>query len=659
MRQDSGNHSIFPYFCPTLLQTMRMRYSFYQRLLGWTSVCLLLVLCACANMASPNGGPYDEDPPKFIGSMPLPNTTNFKGQKVELLFDELIQIDNPSENVIITPPQRELPIIRSAGRKIQVELLDTLKENTTYTIDFTNSIADNNEKNVLENFSFAFSTGDVIDSLEISGYVLNAENLEPMPGISIGLHSNLADSAFRKLPFDRTSRTNDRGRFTVRNIKPGTYRVYALNDVNRDYKFDQPGEDIAFLDSVVVPTFEPATRMDTTWVDSLTIDTIKAIAYTRFLPDNIELRLFKEKFERQYMTRPERPDEHRFILHFNIPVDTIPVPKPLNFEPEQADWYMEQPTDGGKNVTFWLTDSTVWKRDTLQMEITYPKSDSLGILQPQTDTIQTVLRRKGEQKRKKKKDDEPEIVFLNMTIDAPSDMDLFDTVSVVFDEPAIDLKKEVFRLEQEIDSVWTVVDFDFYQDSVNSLGYYIQRKWKYGESYQLSVDSAVIYSLYGKWNDKFQTKFKIKPEDSYGHLYINILGNDTVPAYVELLNTKDEPVRKATVKNGGVLFMDLKPDKYYARLVLDTNGNGIWDTGNYAEKRQPEEVFYCPKMYTIMQNFQVEETWNIRETPWLKQKPLDITKNKPKETTKKKRDYREEGRNKQSSSSNGLGGFSL
>ena len=467
---------ILSIFAQYYLQTMRIRKSFYQRLLGWTGVCMLLVLCACANMATPNGGPYDEDLPKFIGSTPLPNSTNYKGKKVELLFDELIQIDNPSENVIITPPQRELPIIQSAGRKIQVELLDTLKENMTYTIDFTNSIADNNEKNVLENFSFAFSTGDVIDSLEISGYVLNAENLEPMPGISIGLHSNLADSAFQKLPFDRTSRTNDRGRFTVRNIKPGTYRVYALNDVNRDYKFDQPGEDIAFLDSVVVPTFEPATRMDTTWVDSLTIDTIKQVAFTRFLPDNIELRLFKEKFERQYMTRPERPDEHRFILHFNVPVDTVPAPVPLNFEPEQADWYLEQPTDGGKNITFWLTDSTVWKRDTLQMEITYPKSDSLGILQPQTDTIQTVLRRRGEQKRKKKKNGEPEIVFLNMTIDAPSDMDLFDTVSVVFDEPPVELKKEFFHLEQEIDSVWTTVDFDFYQDSINSLGYYIQRK---------------------------------------------------------------------------------------------------------------------------------------------------------------------------------------
>lgn len=270
---------------------------------GLACVCTIL-LYACANIGNPNGGPYDELPPKFVSSIPVPNSTNYKGQKVEILFDELVQLDNPSENVIITPPQREMPIIRSAGKKVQVELLDSLKENMTYTIDFTNSIADNNEKNVLENFTFAFSTGDVIDSLEISGTVLNAENLEPMPGISIGLHSNLADSAFRTLPFDRTSRTNDKGQFTVRNIKPGKYRIYALNDVNRDYKFDQPGEDIAFLDSVFVPTFTMATRQDTLWKDSLTIDTIQTIHYTRFLPDDIRLRLFKEKFERQYMTRP-------------------------------------------------------------------------------------------------------------------------------------------------------------------------------------------------------------------------------------------------------------------------------------------------------------------------------------------------------------------
>ena len=231
----------------------------------------MVTMYSCANMASPNGGPYDETPPKFISSLPAPNQTNYKGKKVEILFDELVQLDKPSENVIITPPQMQLPVIRAAGKKVVVELKDTLKENTTYTIDFTNSISDNNEKNVFENFSFAFSTGDVIDTLEVSGILLNAENLEPMPGITIGLHKNLEDSAFVKLPFDRTSRTNDKGQFTIRNISPGSYRIFGLNDVNRDYKFDQPGEEIAFNDSIIIPSLELTTRQDTLWKDSLTI----------------------------------------------------------------------------------------------------------------------------------------------------------------------------------------------------------------------------------------------------------------------------------------------------------------------------------------------------------------------------------------------------
>lgn len=226
---------------------------------------------------------------------------------MEILFDELVQLDKPSENVIITPPQMQLPVIRAAGKKVVVELKDTLKENTTYTIDFTNSISDNNEKNVFENFSFAFSTGDVIDTLEVSGILLNAENLEPMPGITIGLHKNLEDSAFVKLPFDRTSRTNDKGQFTIRNISPGSYRIFGLNDVNRDYKFDQPGEEIAFNDSIIIPSLELTTRQDTLWKDSLTIDTIRTVAYTRYFPDDIELRLFKEDFVRQYLLKPELP----------------------------------------------------------------------------------------------------------------------------------------------------------------------------------------------------------------------------------------------------------------------------------------------------------------------------------------------------------------
>ena len=610
---------------------------------------LLAALYSCANMATPNGGPYDETPPRFVSSTPAPNQTNYNGKKIEILFDELVQLEKPSENVIITPPQMEMPIVRSAGRKVVVELKDSLQPNTTYTIDFTNSIVDNNEKNVLENFSFAFSTGAGIDTLEVAGTLLNAENLEPMPGVTIGLHSNLADSAFVTLPFVRTSLTNDKGEFTIRNISPGTYHIFALNDVNRDYKFDQPGEEIAFLDSLIVPTFELASRQDTIWKDSLTIDTIRTLGYTHFYPDQLELRLFKEKFERQYMLKPERTQENRVTLRFNAPLDTIPEPIPVNFAPEEEDWFFIQQEEEGKTLHFWLTDSTVWKQDTLLMAVTYPKSDSLNILQAQTDTVQFLMRRRPVKKAKKKSDEPEPTVFLGMTIDAPRSMDLFDTISVVFDEPVLELAGDHFYLDQKVDSVWQPVDFEFFPDTANSLGFFLRRPWKYGEEYRLEVDSATIYSLYGKWNDLFSQEFKIKKEDEYGHLYINIVGADTT-AFVELLNNNDQPVRKAKVKDGGVLFMDLKPDKYYARLVLDVNGNGVWDTGKYAEKRFPETVYYCPKPFNIMQNWQVEETWDVQATPLTRQKPLDITKNKPKEATQKKRDYKNEG--KQSSSQN-------
>ena len=432
------------------------------------------------------------------------------------------------------------------------------------------------------------------------------------------------------------------------------YHIFALNDVNRDYKFDQPGEDIAFLDSVIVPSFELTTRQDTTWKDSLTIDTIRTVGYTRFFPDNIELRLFKEKFERQYMVKPERPDEKYFTLRFNTKLDTVPVPVPINFTPEDSTWYFVQQTEGGTAVNYWLADSTVWKQDTLQVQVSYPKSDSLNILRPQTDTVQLVLRRRPAEKKKKKKKDEPDpVVFLGMQVDAPGSMDLFDTISVTFNEPVLDINKDMFFLDQKIDTVWNTVDFDFFPDSTNSLNYFIRRSWKYGEEYRIEVDSAAIHSLYGKWNDFFTGEFKIKKEDEYGHLYLNINGVDTT-AFVELLSTGDAPVRKAKVKDGGVLFMDLKPDKYYARIVIDTNGNGVWDTGNYAKKRQPEEVYYSPKMYEIMQNWQVEETWNVNSTPLAKQKPLEITKNKPKEATKKKRNYKDESQ--QSSSRNNSSG---
>lgn len=624
----------------------------------WVMAIASLMLYACANMASPNGGPYDEVPPKFISSTPAPGQLNYKGKKVEILFDELVQVDKPTENVIVTPPQMSQPVIRANGRRVVVALEDTLKENTTYTIDFTNSIADNNEKNVLQNFSFAFSTGPTIDTLQISGILLDAATLEPMSGITVGVHTNLADSAFTTTPFVRTSRTNERGQFTIRNMAPGTYRIYALEDVMRSYAYTQPGQQIAYSDSLIVPSFELTTRQDTTWKDSLTIDTIMTVPYTHFFPDNIELRLFKEKVERQYMLRPERNDEKILTLRFNAPVEQYPEPVPVNFEPE-GNWYFVQAEEEGRTIKYWLTDSLVWQQDTLQIAVDYLKSDSLNVLRPQTDTVSLSMRRRPQatQKKSKKADGPKPIEFLGLSATPTGTMEMTDTLSLTFAEPIAQLDSSLLRLEQLVDSVWTPVDFRFFPDSTNALRYFLLRPWNYAEEYQLSIDSATIYSVYGRWNNTLKNAFKVKKEDDYGHLYINVIGVDTT-AFVELLNNSDLPVRKAKVKDGGALFMDLKPDKYYARLTIDLNGNGQWDTGNYAEKRQPEQVFYCPKLFQVMQNWQVEETWDVTAVPLQQQKPMEITKNKPKEITKKKRDYRNEGRSS-SSSSRGSGMGSL
>ena len=255
---------------------------------------LVLSIYSCANMSRPGGGPRDETPPLFVKSTPAPGALNVSKQRVEIEFDEIIQVESPGEKVIVSPPQKDMPEIRASGRKVTVELKDSLLPNTTYTIDFSDAIVDNNEKNPLYSFAYSFSTGPTIDSLQVSGILLNASDLEPVTGMLVGLHSNLDDSAFQKLPLERIASSDELGHFTIRNVAPGKYRLFALKDLNRDYKFDNPSEEIAFFDSIVVPTADVKLHVDTLWKDSVTIDTIieyNHISHPDFIEEGTVLRL--------------------------------------------------------------------------------------------------------------------------------------------------------------------------------------------------------------------------------------------------------------------------------------------------------------------------------------------------------------------------------
>ena len=599
-------------------------------------------LYACASQGNPGGGPYDIMPPRFVSSTPEPNAVGFTGNRIEIIFDELIQLEKPAERVIITPPQRQLPVIRAQGNKIRIEFKDELLPNTTYTIDFTDAISDNNEKNVLEGFTFAFSTGETLDSLIIAGRLLNAENLEPMPNILIGLHTNLDDSAFFTLPFVRTTKTNDQSKFWVRNVSHGTYRIFALNDLNRDYKFDQPGEAIAFYDSLITPTFRHEIRLDTIWKDTakIEIDSVLEVPYTRFLPDDILLFLFQEDFVRQFMARPERNDAHKFTLPFNAPVTSLPEITLLDNEEESGKWYIPEIAPNRKSITYWITDSLVFQRDTLKLEVNYLKTDSMNLLSPVTDTLKLYQRVKAKPVKPKKGEAE-KIDFLGITISGSATMDVFDTLRITFSEPLLSFDSQLIRIEEKVDTLWEARDFPILADSLNPRSFWINKKWPYSREYRISIDSAAFTSIYGKWNDKKQSTFKLKNEEDYGHLYVTVEGTGEFPGVGELLDASDKVVRRAILRNGELAFPNLKPAKYYLRYIVDWNGNERWDTGNFRERRQPEPVFYYHDFFDIRQNWDIEQTWNIHEIPVYRQKPLEITKSKQQQKNSNRAKYEE------------------
>lgn len=211
------------------------------------------VLVSCASIGNPSGGPRDEDPPIFVKGNPAPGALNVKKQKVELEFDELVNVKDAFSKVVVSPVSKSVPRVSSQGRKVIVQFTDTLVPNTTYTIDFADAIEDNNENNKLQGFTYSFSTGDVLDTLQISGMVLSADALEPQQGMLVGVYSNLADSAFSTLPFERVTKTDDRGRFSVQGLAPGEYRIFALADVDNDYKRANPEEAMAFYDVTLSP----------------------------------------------------------------------------------------------------------------------------------------------------------------------------------------------------------------------------------------------------------------------------------------------------------------------------------------------------------------------------------------------------------------------
>ena len=617
----------------------------------------LLVVIACASMGTPDGGPYDEEPPVLMEAKPHIGATNVKSSKITLEFDENIKLVNAFENVVVSPPQIQMPVIKSSGKRVSVELMDTLLPNVTYSIDFGNAIVDNNEGNPYEDFAYYFSTGDAVDTLAVSGTVLNAQDLEPIKGITVGLHSCIDDSAFTKLQFERVSRTDSKGHFIIKGIAPGKYRVYALSEANNNYLFDQKSETLAFMDTYVSPSASPAIRPDTVWRDSVTIDTIKQVSYTRFRPDDLVLRAFKEDFYAQYLVKSPRDSHNKLTLYFAEANEEIPLIEGLDFDSDGA--YVIENSVNNDTLTLWFKDSVVYRADTLTMRVTYNVADSLGNMVAKSDTIYASPKRRWEkvveqQNEKLEKDrkeflkkakrnenyDEnnpPEYIpptkDIKVRFSGSSSMDVNATISFTFDEPLEKLDTMGIHLSKKVDSLWVPVEYVLYPDR-NIRKYNLYAEWRPGESYLVEADSATFIGLYGGVSNKFTQEISFRTLEEYAVLYLDIPGTGN-NAYVQLMNKSDAIVQEEKTENNKCAFYFIRPGIYYLRLFIDDNGNGIWDTGEYEKGRQPERVYYYDRPLELRAFFEyTQDDWDIN-SPLDKQKPLEITKQKPDKERKK------------------------
>lgn len=606
-----------------------------------------LLTAACASIGRPEGGPRDEVAPVFVRSTPVMGALNVDRTRLDLWFDENLKLEDPNNKVVISPVQKENARVNANGRHLTVEFRDTLRDTTTYVIDFADAIRDLNEGNILDGFSFDFSTGDHIDTLSVSGMVFQARNLEPAQGMVVGVYSNLADSAVSTLQLERVAKTNQYGQFTIRGLKPGNYNVFAIDDRNHDWHWDR-SEDIAFFPMSVSPSVHPVEVSDTLR-GSDGADSIVVRQGWEYLPNDLLLTWFNENYRSQYLRDNKRPDQRYLEFKFGAPVDTMPEFTIVNGPyagRRLEDYTIMETRQERDSMIYWLRDTVLVNQDSLLLSARYQKTDSLDRLVWQTDTLKMFWKR-PKVKEKKQKDKEkndttavdsiPEIPFLDFKPTANGSQDLNLPMTFESPSPLMPVPDNGWRLEIARDTLWVPVPAArFEADSVSPRRMVLTTDWEEGSKYRMTIDSTAVSDIYGVFTKEIRHEFTTKKLEDYGNILLHITDlqglalPDSVQVVVELLSSSDQPVATVVADKGGwAQFSFITPGTYYARGIIDLNHDGKWTTGNYGEKRLPEDVFYYSKKLQLRKNWDLEQDWSLLDTPVDAQKPMEIKKNRP------------------------------
>ncbi len=544
----------------------------------------------CANTTTPpTGGPKDTIPPVLLKTAPLPGTVNVPTHKTQIkfTFDEYVVVKDPN-NIFLSPPLEKKPKYKMQGKSLVVSFESDLDSNTTYTLDITGAVADNNEGNFFEGFTLVFSTGDQIDSMGMTGLVQDCNTLKPIKGATVLLYKDHADSAVFLHRPNAAAKTDEWGFFSLRNIQDTVYRVYAIRDANNNNIYEPDQESIAFLDE----PYRPVTVFNDSLYEFKKFN-MKDTALCLARKNDVELNVFREKPSKQFIVKKERVGLRTAFLTFMAPGVNIHSMKVKGLPAEKLISQINPQKD---SLELWVNDQRKMP-DTLFLDINYDKTDTLGELVPTDETVKLALSKEMRAELQKSsqrnvKHEDTIAVFKSVadptTIEQygfrlefkyPLIQEAWDSLTFWSVNPRQQEKKEKFKVSRDPDNLrlYTVMPTE---------------KLMQGFDYHLKIPYRKFRDVNGYYNDSTELKVTLPNDEKLSSISMELSHVGKNRYIVDLLTEKrDKVIRSFIVESDQtVLFPYVKAGKYCVRITEDRNSNGLVDTGNVLEHRQPEKV---------------------------------------------------------------------
>jgi hypothetical protein len=619
---------------------------------------LIVTISACAKISSPSGGPRDRTPPVVVKSVPVNGAKNFRGNKLEIVFNEYVVLDNINEKFMVSPPMKRKPRVLIKGKAVEVELYDKLKDSTTYTFYFRDGIKDLNEGNILQNYQFVFSTGPVIDSLSVTGNIYNANNLEVPEKTEVLLYRELADSNVVKHLPEYISNVDQTGYFRIDNVRPGTYRLYGLKDGDNSKTYNLSDEEFAFMDSTVVinPAKNfippPPVTKDTIKVKkgeakshqpvkkgisknaAAAKDTTNIKKGTKpsepvALTGEYKLFQFAAQKKAHYLVSSHRDIRYEMIFILSLPPDTMKFE--FSISGSDSKEYFTESSRNRDTLKVWLSDSSLYSKQQISTIVKYPFTDTLGITRYKQDTIlMRFLAPRAPKVAKVKK------TVFKFESNIQSGF-LKPGQSVVFNSktPFRQPDTSRIRLYELVQTNKQNLPFQLVKDNVNSCKYYLKTKLAEGKKYLFIADKSSFSNIFNEYSDSLGIKFSIKDPESYCKLTLDIK-NYEGDRIIQLLDKSEKLVAQVFMKKDGkAVFPLLDAGIYRTRVIYDLSGDGKWTTGDFPTHRQPEPVSYYPgpdskyaSEIELKTGFYLEQTWDIGVKNFKDPKLREIKKGK-------------------------------